>query len=162
MARRTLVSYGCIRRADSGPCTGCDSSCRRAGAGGCGKRTAPRPRAYAAQDARRPAGDLSGYWTNSTLTPLEQPKGVTEGEFYTQHGLGRDSRRGETGRRTRETGSARDVHYDNEQFAARERPDHGRAEPADIAHRGSPDGRIPPQIPEAVKRNAANRRGQEA
>ena len=33
---------------------------------------------------RTPDGqpDLQGYWTNSTYTPLERPKGVTK-EFYT-------------------------------------------------------------------------------
>jgi hypothetical protein len=97
--------------------------------------------------------DLSGYWTNSTLTPLERPKGVTK-EFYTQQDL--DEIAAEVKRAAaRETGSARDVHYDNEQFGLEKGQTTVVPNLRTSLIVDPPDGRIPPQIPEAVKRNAA-------
>jgi hypothetical protein len=104
---------------------------------------------------RTPDGqpDLSGYWTNSTLTPLERPKGVMK-EFYTQQDL--DEIAAETKRAAaRETGSARDVHYDNEQFGLEKGQTTVVKNLRTSLIVDPPDGRIPPQIPEAVKRNAA-------
>ena len=104
---------------------------------------------------RTPDGqpDLSGYWTNSTHTPLERPKGVTK-EFYTPEEM-KEMAAAERRAAARETGSARDVHYDNEQFGLEK----GQATFARNLRTSlivdPPDGRIPPQIPEAVKRNAA-------
>ena len=99
--------------------------------------------------------DLSGYWTNASYTPLERPKNVTK-EFYTPAELEelaaavlRENAR-DTG-----TGTPRDLHYDNTQFGI----DKGQATYAQNLRTSlivdPPDGRIPPQIPEAVKRNAA-------
>lgn len=104
---------------------------------------------------RTPDGqpDLSGFWTNSTLTPLERPKGVTK-EFYTPQEMEKiaaDADRSDE----RETGTPRDVHYDNEQFGLE------KGQTALVPNLRTslivdpPDGRIPPQIPEAVTRNAA-------
>ena len=104
---------------------------------------------------RTPDGqpDLSGYWTNSTLTPLERPKGVTK-EFYTPQDL--EEIAAETRRAAaRETGSARDVHYDNEQFGLEKGQTTVVKNLRTSLIVDPPDGRIPPQIPEAVKRNAA-------
>jgi len=43
------------------------------------------PAAKSWKAPRTPEGvaDLQGYWTNSTLTPLERPKGLGSKEFYT-------------------------------------------------------------------------------
>ena len=104
---------------------------------------------------RTPDGqpDLSGYWTNSTLTPLERPKGVTK-EFYTPQDL--EEIAAEVKRAAaRETGSARDVHYDNEQFGLEKGQTTVVKDLRTSLIVDPPDGRIPPQIPEAVKRNAA-------
>jgi len=104
---------------------------------------------------RTPDGqpDLSGYWTNSTLTPLERPKGVTK-EFYTPQDLeevAAEARRAAA----RETGSARDVHYDNEQFGLEKGQTTLVKNLRTSLIVDPPDGRIPPQLPEAVQRNAA-------
>ena len=152
MARRSLVSMGAfaavtaaLALAATVPAAGqAPSTAKTNGAAG---------KAYV--QPRTPDGqpDLSGYWTNSTLTPLERPKGVTK-EFYTQQDL--DEIAAEAKRAAaRETGSARDVHYDNEQFGLEK----GQTTVVKSLRTSlivdPPDGRIPPQIPEAVKRNAA-------
>jgi hypothetical protein len=97
--------------------------------------------------------DLSGYWTNATHTPLERPKNVTK-EFYTPEEL-EELAAARQRAAARETGSVRAVHYNNEQFGI----DKSLATfPRSLRTSlivDPPDGRIPPQIPEAVKRNAA-------
>ena len=99
--------------------------------------------------------DISGYWTNATYVPLERPKGVTK-EFYTPEEMAkieRDAalREGELA----EPGTTRDVHYSNAQFGLQ----FSQGTFASNLRTGlivdPPDGRIPPQIPEAVQRNAA-------
>ena len=111
----------------------------------------------AAYTARTQDGqpDLSGYWTNASYTPLQRPKNVTK-EFYTPQEMDelaaaeRKAAARDTG-----TGTPRDLHYDNEQFGI----DKGQATYARNLRTSlivdPPDGRIPPQIPEAVRRNAA-------
>jgi hypothetical protein len=67
--------------------------------------------------------DLQGYWTNSTETPLERPKGLGAKEFYTEAELAdlvkKDQDRlalnKEEGRPT-EPGTNADVHYDYTQY----------------------------------------------
>src|SRR5678816_1954090 len=90
--------------------------------------------------------------TNASYTPLQRPKNVTK-EFYTPAELEelaaavlRENAR-DTG-----TGTPRDLHYDNTQFGI----DKGQATYAQNLRTSlivdPPDGRIPSQIPEAVKR----------
>jgi hypothetical protein len=152
MARRSLVSMGAfaavtatLALAATVPAAGQTPSTAKTNGGAAKAYTPPRT----------PDGqpDLSGYWTNSTLTPLERPKGVTK-EFYTQQDL--DEIAAEVKRAAaRETGSARDVHYDNEQFGLEKGQTTVVKNLRTSLIVDPPDGRIPPQIPEAVKRNAA-------
>ena len=99
--------------------------------------------------------DISGYWTNATYVPLERPQGVTK-EFYTPEEMAkieRDAALRES--ELAEPGTQRDVHYSNAQFGLQ----FSQGTFASNLRTGMivdpPDGRIPPQIPEAVQRNAA-------
>jgi hypothetical protein len=112
---------------------------------------------------RTPDGvpDLQGYWTNLTDTPLERPQNLGAKEFYTPEELAarqkqaqeRAAKRSEEGPQT-QPGTTADVHYDVAQFGL----DRSHAKSA-VSTRTSlivgPDGRIPPQLPDAQKRNAA-------
>ena len=104
---------------------------------------------------RTPDGqpDLSGYWTNGSHTPLERPKNVTK-EFYTAEEI-KEVAAADRRAAARETGSDRDVHYDNGQFGIDKSEAPFAWSPRTSLIVDPPDGRIPPQIPEAVKRNAA-------
>jgi hypothetical protein len=103
--------------------------------------------------------DLQGYWTSTTDTPLERPKELGAKEFYTPEELAARQKREEEeaakrldGRQT-EPGTQADVHYDLAQFGL----DRSQAKNA-VSLRTSlivgPEGRIPPMLPEAQKRNA--------
>lgn len=99
--------------------------------------------------------DISGFWTNATYVPLERPKGVAK-EFYTPEEMAkieRDAALRES--ELAEPGTQRDVHYSNAQFGLQ----FSQGTFARNLRTGlivdPPDGRIPPQIPEAVQRNAA-------
>src|SRR5262245_47923936 len=66
--------------------------------------------------------DISGYWTNITVTPLERPKGLGAKEFYTDAEMADNEKRERdrdqqalVGRGT-EKGTDADVHYDFAQF----------------------------------------------
>lgn len=75
--------------------------------------------------ARTPEGvpDLQGFWTNSTLTPLERPKALGSKEFYTAEEVAAAQKKDKDrlaldlseGLPT-EKGTAADVHYDFAQF----------------------------------------------
>jgi len=112
--------------------------------------------------SRLPDGhpDLQGYWTNSTETPLERPKGLGAQEFYTDAELAalikkdqdRVTLNKEEGRPT-EPGTTADVHYDYTQYGL----DRGQAK-LSWNRRTSlivgEQGTLPPMLPEARKRNA--------
>src|ERR1700723_2319997 len=122
--------------------------------------------------ARTPDGhpDLQGFWTNSTETPLERPKGLGAKEFYTEAELAdlmkkdqdRVALNKEEGRPT-EPGTAADVHYDYTQFGldrAQAKLTWNRRTSLIVGEQGT----LPPMLPEARKRNAdiaAKTRGHE-
>jgi hypothetical protein len=105
--------------------------------------------------------DLQGYWTNSTETPLERPKGLGAKEFYTETELAdlmkqdqdRVALNKEEGRPT-EPGTNADVHYDYTQYGL----DRGQAKLSWSLRTSlivGEQGTLPPMLPEARKRNAA-------
>jgi hypothetical protein len=133
----------------------------------CAQTPASRPATPIAADkawkpARMPDGhpDLQGYWSNSTETPLERPKGLGSKEFYTDAELAdlkkkdqdRVALNKEEGRPT-EPGTTADVHYDYTQYGL----DRGQAK-LTWNRRTSlivgEQGTLPPMLPEARKRNA--------
>jgi hypothetical protein len=99
--------------------------------------------------------DISGYWTNSTYIPLQRPKGVTK-EFYTPEEM--DKMEADAKAREEEQtvpGTAQDVHYDDGQFGlSRSQSTYARNLRTSLIV-DPPDGRIPPQTEEAVRRNDA-------
>jgi hypothetical protein len=104
--------------------------------------------------------DLQGYWTNSTETPLERPKGLGAKEFYTEAELGdlmkkdqdRVALNKEEGRPT-EPGTNADVHYDYTQYGldrSQAKLAWNRRTSLIVGERGT----VPPLLPEARQRNA--------
>src|SRR5438094_2190597 len=60
--------------------------------------------------------DLQGFWTNSTYTPLQRPKGVTK-EFYTpEEAQQNEQKAAEREEEQTVPGTVADVHYDVTQF----------------------------------------------
>jgi hypothetical protein len=121
---------------------------------------------------RTPDGvpDFQGFWTNNTLTPLERPKGLGSKEFYTDQELA-DAQKKDQQRlalnvaegRPTEQGTADDVHYDFAQFGLDKSQANMVWDKRTSLIIGS-TGTIPPQLPEARKRNAdiaAKNRGHE-
>ena len=100
--------------------------------------------------------DLSGYWTNFSVTPFERLKNVTK-EFYTPQEaaqLEKDANERDAAFRAK-PGSIDDVHYDETQFGlSRSQAQFARSLRTSVIF-DPPDGRIPPQTAEAQKRNAA-------
>ena len=110
--------------------------------------------------------DLQGVWTNSTVTPLERPKGLGAKEFYTEAEL-KDIQKRERERYDQdekeglppanhsgvEGAGPDDVHYDFAQFGL----DRSQAKIAWNMRTSiitGPEGVIPPRSPEARQRNA--------
>jgi hypothetical protein len=105
---------------------------------------------------RTPEGqpDLQGFWTNSTYTPLQRPKGVTK-EFYTPEELA-DILKRAAERESQETvaGTTADVHYDEGQFGLNRSQSTFARNLRTSLIVDPPDGRIPPMTAEALKRVA--------
>src|SRR5262249_35913018 len=94
--------------------------------------------------------DLAGTWSNASNTPLERPKDLGTKEFYTAAEFAAlVAKKGFLGDR----GGPQEVHYDFAQFGmdAMQSPFAPNLRTSLII---GPEGRIPPMLPEAVKRNA--------
>ena len=108
---------------------------------------------------RTPEGrpDLQGVWGNATLTPLQRPKNLGTKEFYTDQefaALSKRARQGDVGEEGELGAAARQpVRYDLELYGF----DLTKSTFASSKRTSlivGPEGRIPPMLPEAVKRNA--------
>ncbi len=105
---------------------------------------------------RTPDGqpDLQGFWTNSTYTPLERPKGVTK-EFYSPEEA-RDVVKRAANSEAEQTapGTIADVHYDFTQFGL----DRSQSEFSSSLRTSlifdPADGKIPAMTPQGLKRAA--------
>ena len=127
-------------------------------------QAAAKPAAVASKTwtaPRTPDGvpDLQGVWTNLTDTPFERPKELGSKEFFTPEEIADRQKKEQEqaakrleGRQT-EPGTVADVHYDLAQFGL----DRSQSKVAPSLRTSlvvGPEGHIPPQLPEAQKRNA--------
>jgi len=105
--------------------------------------------------ARTPDGhpDLQGYYTNSTVTPLERPKDLGAKEFFTQEEAEAYAKKVLAQKEATGPGTYADVHYDMAQFGL-ERAQSKVAASIRTSLITGPEGRIPALLPEAQKRQA--------
>src|SRR5690242_977766 len=121
---------------------------------------AQTPAAKSWKAPRTPDGtpDIQGIWSNSTLTPLERPKGLGAKEFYTQQEfakLAEQVRQGKVGAEA-DIGAAAEqtLRYDLSLYGF----DITKATFASNRRTSlivGPEGRVPPMLPQARQRNAA-------
>jgi hypothetical protein len=98
-------------------------------------------------------GDLEGFWTNATTTPLERPTALAGKEFFTPEEMVENAKKAQQPADIASLAGT-DIHYDFTQYGL----DPSQAK-QNIGRRTSiiidpPDGKIPPMIPEARKRAA--------
>ena len=99
-------------------------------------------------------GDLEGFWTNATNTPLERPAEVNGREFYSDAEMAANAKKAEQPTDIAKLAGT-DIHYDFTQYGLD--PSQSKQ---NLARRTSiiidpPDGKLPPMIPEARQRAAA-------
>jgi hypothetical protein len=102
--------------------------------------------------------DLQGIWSNATVTPLERPKGLGAKEFYTDEEFAKLSsrvRQGDFGEEA-ELGAARDnpLRYDISIYGGFDPSKASFAPNKRTSLIVGPEGKVPPMLPEARKRNA--------
>lgn len=105
---------------------------------------------------RTPDGhpDLQGYWTNTTVTPLERPKDLGNKAFFTPEEAAEYAKKQLATPEPTGPGTYADVHYNMAQFGLEKSQSKIAANVRTSLITDPPDGRIPPMTPEAQKRNA--------
>jgi len=98
--------------------------------------------------------DLQGYFTNSTVTPLERPKDLGAKEFFTQEEADAYAKKAMAQKEATGPGTYADVHYDMGQFGL-ERAQNKVARTIRTSLIVGADGRVPELLPEAKTRAAA-------
>jgi hypothetical protein len=123
---------------------------------------APPPGTTASQPAkpyatpRTPDGqpDIQGFWTNSTYTPLQRPKGVTKAFYTPAEAIEAEKRAAANESELTTPGTIADVHYDFSQFGL----DKSQSKLARNLRTSlivdPEDGRLPPLSTEGQKRAA--------
>jgi hypothetical protein len=101
--------------------------------------------------------DLQGIWANGTLTPFERPKNLGSKEFYTEQEFAELMKRVQTGDVPEEgdlgAANGQTLRYDLSLYGF----DVTKARFASNRRTSlivGPEGRVPPMLPEAIKRNA--------
>jgi hypothetical protein len=105
---------------------------------------------------RTPDGqpDLQGVWSTASVIPLERPKDLGSKEFFTKEEAEAYEKKVLAQHEVSTPGTYGDVHYSMAQFGL----ERGQAQVASTIRTSiivGPDGRVPPMLPEAQKRNAA-------
>ena len=100
---------------------------------------------------RTPDGqpDLQGYWNSETYTPFERPAELKDKEFFTPEEAEAYAKRRQ---QQFETQAPDDIHYDNAIWQSEKFKKGASLRTSLVVD--PPDGRIPPLIPEAQKRQA--------
>ncbi len=127
------------------------------------------PSTVAAQGQRTAWGDpdISGYFTTSSVVPLQRPRELGEQEFYSpEEAAARAAARlaPREGPLERERGTRADVHYDFDQFGLSQFQNEVATNIRTSIVTDPPNGRLPEQVDAAVaRRDARNeaRRGHE-
>ena len=105
---------------------------------------------------RTPDGqpDIQGFWTNSTYTPLQRPKGVTKAFYTAAEAMEAEKRAAASENELTTPGTVADVHYDFSQFGL----DKSQSKLARNLRTSlivdPEDGRLPPLSAEGQKRAA--------
>jgi hypothetical protein len=98
--------------------------------------------------------DLQGFWTNSTYTPLERPKGITKDLFTKEEAAELEKRAAAEESEQTDPGTIADVHYDFTQFQL-DRNQNKLASNLRTSMIIDPaDGKLPPLTAEGQKRAA--------
>ena len=127
---------------------------------GAGGKTVPRRHLQPRRPLRTADGqpDLEGYWTNTTVTPLERPKELADKAFFTPEEAAEYAKRQLATPEPTGPGTYADVHYNMAQFGLEKSQSKVAANIRTSLITDPPDGRIPPMTPEARQRNADARR----
>jgi hypothetical protein len=120
----------------------------------------PAPAAPAAATVgaslRTPDGqpDIQGYWTNSTVTPLERPKELGDKAYFTPEEAAEYAKRQLAVPEPTGPGTYNDVHYNMSQFGLDKKQSKVASNVRTSLITDPPDGRVPAMTPEARQRNA--------
>jgi len=98
--------------------------------------------------------DLEGYWTNTTVTPLERPKELADKAFFTPEEAAEYAKRQLATPEPTGPGTYADVHYNMAQFGLERSQSKVAANIRTSLITDPPDGHIPAMTPEARQRNA--------